>query len=69
MAELNLISRLKPTLDEIISVTMLFPLHDERREQIWNLIIRDQDLTEQFVARIKGNTNHHGESETTTRAV
>lgn len=68
MTKTNITSQLKPSLDEIISVTMLFPIHDERREQMWNLIIRDQDLTEQFVSKVKGNTNHHGESET-TRAV
>ena len=56
MAKLNINSQLKPSLNEIISVAMLFPITDIRREQIWNLIIRDKDLSKQLVLRLKGNT-------------
>jgi hypothetical protein len=55
MAELNLISHLKPTLDEIISVVIRFPVRDPRREQLWSLIIKDEDLTRQLVTRLQGS--------------
>jgi hypothetical protein len=55
MVETNLIPLLKPSLDEIIKATLQFPISDRRREQLWGLIIKDEDLTRQLVAKLKGN--------------
>ena len=55
MAKTNLIPLLKPSLDEIINVVLKFPINDRRREQLWGLIIKDEDLTRQLLARLNGN--------------
>jgi len=55
MVETNLIPLLKPSLDEIINVVLKFPINDRKREQLWGLIIKDEDLTRQLLARLKGN--------------
>jgi len=52
-----MLSLLKPTVDEIINVVLQFQDGDERREQLWSLIIRDEDLTKQLVARLKKENN------------
>jgi len=56
VTKLNINSHLKPSLDEIISVAILFPMHDRRREELWSLIIRDEDLTKELAAKVKGIT-------------
>jgi len=48
MAE-NILSLLKPTANEIINVVLQFPVKDQRREQLWSLIIKDEDLTRQLL--------------------
>ena len=53
----KIISLLKPTADEIISVVLQFPMHDPRREQMWSLIIKDEDLTRQLVTKLKEGNN------------
>lgn len=53
--EKNMISSIKPSVDEIIHMVLQFPLRDQRREQLWSLIIKDEDLTKQLVVKLKGN--------------
>jgi len=53
MAETNLIPLLKPSIDDIINVILQFSIGDQRREQLWSLIIKDEDLTRQLLARLK----------------
>jgi len=42
---------LKPSLNEIISMAMQFSFDDPRREQIWSLIIKDKDWSNEIAAR------------------
>jgi hypothetical protein len=51
------ILKLKPTLDEIISLAIRFSIDDLRREQIWSLIIKDETLIKQLVKRLKNDAN------------
>lgn len=53
MAEPNIIPLLKPSIDDIINVVLEFSIDDQRREQLWSLIIKDEDLTKQLLARLK----------------
>jgi hypothetical protein len=53
MAEPNLIPLIKPSIDDIINVILQFPIGDLRREQLWSLIIKDEDSTRQLLARLK----------------
>jgi hypothetical protein len=53
MTEPNIIPLLKPSIDDIINVLLLFPIGDPRREQLWSLIIKDEDSTRQLLARLK----------------
>jgi hypothetical protein len=53
----KIISLLKPSADEIINVVLQFPVHDLRREQLWSLIIKDEDLTRQLVTKLKDGNN------------
>jgi hypothetical protein len=53
MAELDIIPLLKPSIDDIIKVLLKFSIGDQRREQLWSLIIKDEDLTRQLLARLK----------------
>lgn len=55
MANPSINSQLRPSLDEIISVALLFPIHDPRRYELWCLIIKDKDLTEQIVDTVNRN--------------
>jgi len=59
MVETNLIPLLKPSLDEIINVVLKFPINDRRREQLWSLIIKDEDLIRQLLARLKATVPIH----------
>jgi hypothetical protein len=53
----KIISLLKPSADEIINVVLQFPVRDLRREQLWSLIIKDEDLTRQLVTKLKDGNN------------
>lgn len=53
----NIISLLKPSVDEIINVVLCFPVQDIRREQLWSLIVKDEDLTKHLVTRLKCGNN------------
>ena len=55
--EQNIISFIKPSVDEIINMVLQFPVRDQRREQLWSLIIKDEDLTKQIVAGFKKGNN------------
>jgi hypothetical protein len=57
MAEPNIIPLLKPSIDGIINVALQFPTSDLRREQLWSLIVKDEDLTRQLLARLKEGNN------------
>lgn len=54
MAESNILSLIKPSITEIINVVLQFPVNDPRREQLWSLIVKDEDLTRQLLAKIQG---------------
>jgi hypothetical protein len=47
------VQRIKPSIDDIINVILQFPIGDLRREQLWSLIIKDEDSTRQLLARLK----------------
>lgn len=53
----SILSLLKPTANEIINVVLQFPVKDQRREQLWSLIIKDEDLTRQLVTKLKDGNN------------
>ena len=55
--EQNIISFIKPSVDEIINMILQFPVRDQRREQLWSLIIKDEDLTKQLVVGFKKGNN------------
>lgn len=55
MPDLNIIPMLKPSVDAIINAVIQFPMGDPRREQLWSLIIKDEDLTKQILSRLKGS--------------
>ena len=57
MAEPNIITLLKPSIDGIINASLQFPTGDLRREQLWSLIVKDEDLTRQLLARLKEGNN------------
>lgn len=57
MLEQDIMSFIKPSVDEIINMVLMFPVDDQRREQLWSLIIKDEDLTKQLVSGYKKGNN------------
>jgi len=53
MSKIDIISLLKPSVDEIINMVLMFPIGDQRREQLWCLIIKDAELTRQLLNRLR----------------
>lgn len=52
--DVDMLSLLKPTADEIADCVFQFESGDLRKSQLWNLIIQDGELTQQIAARLKG---------------
>ena len=53
MSKTDVLSLLKPSVDEIINMVLMFPIGDKRREQIWCLISKDAELTSQLLKRLR----------------
>lgn len=54
LSSVDVLPLLKPTAEEIVDCVFKFKTGDQRKSQLWSLIIEDDELTQQMSAQLKG---------------